>query len=166
MPYISPLQAPGSPNSSNRQSVKPAPLQSTSGGSNTAPNLSELPYRYQRTELFDPEEFIKDDPAFDTRHAAAILGVAADRLMKWRQRGQGPDYLAYEDAASAMNCRRSLPTRHPGVFVLPVNLVREGGRSRDHQRFGAFRSRDERCGADPQTIKGADRPLPFPDVLR
>jgi len=57
-----------------------------------------------------------------TRDAAAFLGVPADRLMKWRQRGQGPDYLVYEDGAiryefSALivykASRRVRPTRQP-----------------------------------------------------
>lgn len=38
---------------------------------------------------------IDDDPVFDSRTAGRILGFSAERLKKWRQRDQGPDYIQY-----------------------------------------------------------------------
>jgi hypothetical protein len=43
-----------------------------------------------------PEKFFNDDPVFNTTDAAVILGVTADRMVKWRYRKQGPAYLRYE----------------------------------------------------------------------
>ena len=97
MPSLPNSRSPRSPNSSSHQLAKQGLPQATLVGSDAAPKASQVRFLYPDIELFDPEEFIKDDPAFKTRDAAAILGVPADRLMKWRQRGQGPEYLVYED---------------------------------------------------------------------
>jgi hypothetical protein len=36
-----------------------------------------------------------DNPVTDERGAAIIVGVSAEQLKKWRQRGRGPDYIQY-----------------------------------------------------------------------
>jgi hypothetical protein len=36
-----------------------------------------------------------DNPVFDERSAAILVGVSAELLKKWRQRNQGPDYNQY-----------------------------------------------------------------------
>ena len=48
-----------------------------------------------RLEPAQPLIVINDDPVFDVRAAARILGFSAERLKKWRQRDQGPDYIQY-----------------------------------------------------------------------
>jgi hypothetical protein len=61
-----------------------------------APEITSVPSRLMRLEPDEPDALINDDPVVDTVDAATILGVAPDRLIKWRQRNQGPDYLQYE----------------------------------------------------------------------
>lgn len=36
-----------------------------------------------------------DNPVFNENGAGKLLGVSAERMKKWRQRSQGPDYLQY-----------------------------------------------------------------------
>jgi hypothetical protein len=36
-----------------------------------------------------------DNPVFNEASAATFLGISAERIKKWRQRNQGPDYLQY-----------------------------------------------------------------------
>ena len=36
-----------------------------------------------------------DNPVFNERGAAELIGISAELLKKWRQRGQGPDYIQY-----------------------------------------------------------------------
>src|SRR5689334_12547728 len=36
-----------------------------------------------------------DNPVFDATSAARFLGISSECLKKWRQRGQGPDYIQY-----------------------------------------------------------------------
>jgi hypothetical protein len=36
-----------------------------------------------------------DNPVFNESGAATIIGVSAEQLKKWRQRGRGPDYIQY-----------------------------------------------------------------------
>jgi hypothetical protein len=36
-----------------------------------------------------------DNPVFNERGAAELIGVSAECLKKWRQRNQGPDYIQY-----------------------------------------------------------------------
>lgn len=62
-----------------------------------AARVNRIPYRLSRQELENPTEFVNDDPVVNTRDAATLLGLTVDRLEKWRPRGQGPDYLRYDD---------------------------------------------------------------------
>src|ERR1035437_9848010 len=36
-----------------------------------------------------------DNPVFNERGAAELIGISAECLKKWRQRNQGPDYIQY-----------------------------------------------------------------------
>ena len=78
-----------------------------------------LPTRYMKLEPPVPLSAINDDPVFDPRAAATILGRTADTLKKWRQRGQGPDYIQYgEDGPvryqwSALKRFQAQHTIHP-----------------------------------------------------
>jgi hypothetical protein len=63
---------------------------------NIPPQRTEIPERLRRIEPSDPPYFNSNiDPVFEVRYAARILGISQDLLEKWRQRGQGPDYLQY-----------------------------------------------------------------------
>jgi hypothetical protein len=75
---------------------KPNPPEPTPAKSRPVPKVTPIPYRLRKLEPIDPAEIINDDPVFKTPDAARILGVRVDRLEKWRQRGQGPDYLRYD----------------------------------------------------------------------
>lgn len=59
------------------------------------PKRTEIPERFMRLEPRQPIVVINDDPVFDGRAAGSILGVSEELLKKWRQRGQGPDYVQY-----------------------------------------------------------------------
>jgi len=59
------------------------------------PKRTEIPERFMRLEPRQPTVVIDDDPVFDGRSAGVILGVSEELLKKWRQRGQGPDYIQY-----------------------------------------------------------------------
>jgi hypothetical protein len=61
----------------------------------SAPRRLILPTRYMDLEPPRPLSAINDDPVFNARAAASILGVSVECLTKWRQRGQGPDYIQY-----------------------------------------------------------------------
>jgi len=54
-----------------------------------------LPTRYMELEPPRPLSAINDDPVFNTRAAATIIGVSYEQMKKWRQRGQGPRYYQY-----------------------------------------------------------------------
>jgi hypothetical protein len=82
-------------NPAQPQSTLPAPSPTTS-----VPNVTKIPLQLKRLEPAEPEVFINDDPVFDTNRAASILGASPTRLIKWRQRKQGPDYLQYADNGS------------------------------------------------------------------
>ena len=62
----------------------------------TSNKIAEIPSRMRELEPEAPPLVAIDDPVFTTADAARILGITAQRLMKWRQRDQGPDYLQYE----------------------------------------------------------------------
>jgi hypothetical protein len=42
-----------------------------------------------------PLSVYDDNPVFDQISAAHFIGVTTECLKKWRQRGQGPDYIQY-----------------------------------------------------------------------
>lgn len=86
---------------------------------------ADIQSRLRQLAETEPLELMIDDPVFNTEDAARILGLKASRLEKWRQRGQGPDYLFYDKDGvryelSALvkfkASRRVRPTRqpHPG----------------------------------------------------
>ena len=76
---------------------KPTPPQPTPAEDRHVAKVTPVPYRLRKLEPIDAAEFINDDPVFETPDAARILGVRVERLEKWRQRGQGPDYQRYDD---------------------------------------------------------------------
>jgi len=59
--------------------------------------VTQVPERLRSLEPADPPVITIENPVFITSDAAQILGLTADRLEKWRQRGKGPDYLRYEE---------------------------------------------------------------------
>lgn len=66
-------------------------------------NGSSIPRRTQIPAIFltierPPISTYDDNPIFDGRSAAAFLGLSSEKLKKWRQRNQGPDYLQYGQA--------------------------------------------------------------------
>ena len=60
-----------------------------------APMRTQIPERYMLLEPKQPLSVIDDAPVFDAVAAARILGVSVERMKKWRQRNQGPDYIQY-----------------------------------------------------------------------
>lgn len=51
---------------------------------------------FMRLEPPVPLSAINDDPVFEVRDAAKIVGLSPDSLDKRRQRGQPPDYIQYD----------------------------------------------------------------------
>ena len=99
IPQNSPLTRILKARAANRTNLpKPQPAQPAPDAGATTPNVTEIPLRLRELEPAEPPLVVVDDPVFNTRDAAQILGLKADRLMKWRQRGQGPDYLQYEQS--------------------------------------------------------------------
>lgn len=82
-------------NADKPHTSKPVP-----GVNAPTPKPPEIPERPMQLEPDEPPVFINPDPVFNTPDAATILGVEPSRLEKWRQRGQGPDYLQYEKHGS------------------------------------------------------------------
>jgi hypothetical protein len=60
-----------------------------------APKRTEVPFCLMGLEPRLPFAVFNDNPVFDVVHASRILGVSQELLEKWRQRGQGPDYIQY-----------------------------------------------------------------------
>ena len=54
-----------------------------------------LPTRYTKLEPPKPLSAFDDDPLFNPKAAARILGVSVECLKKWRQRKRGPSYIRY-----------------------------------------------------------------------
>ena len=54
-----------------------------------------IPESYTELEPRPPLSAINDDPVFNTRDAAEILGVSYEAMKKWRERDRGPDYIQY-----------------------------------------------------------------------
>lgn len=75
--------------------------------------------RHLFVEPADLEKFLNDDPLVGTRGAAIILGVSADLLKKWRQRGKGPDYYQYEDGGPVLYGVRALNAFKVAYLVTP-----------------------------------------------
>ena len=70
-------------------------LSPRSDSSSPAPKCINVPQRLLRLEQREQFWVINDDPVFEARDAAFILGISVDLLEKWRQRGYGPAYLQY-----------------------------------------------------------------------
>lgn len=77
--------------------AKPQGPQSASEANSPSPKITQIPLRLRELEPREPPLVVVDDPVFRTVDAAVILDVTPDRLEKWRQRGQGPRYLQYEE---------------------------------------------------------------------
>jgi hypothetical protein len=59
------------------------------------PTRTQLPRRLMILEPPQPLSAINDDPVFEYRDAAEILGVSPELVEKWRQRYEGPDFIQY-----------------------------------------------------------------------
>jgi hypothetical protein len=110
-------------NPAKLQSTPPAPNPTTS-----VPNVAKIPLQLKRLESVEPEAFINDDPVFDTGGAAAILGTSPTRLIKWRQREQGPDYLQYADNGAVRYELSALIAFKAGHRVRPSRQPKAGRR--------------------------------------
>ena len=57
----------------------------------------QIPMEYLNVEP-QPVWACNDNPVFNERGAAELIGISAELLKKWRQRNQGPDYIQYGKA--------------------------------------------------------------------
>lgn len=76
------------------QSQQPQPP--ASAPSTLPPEITPVPEGLRTLEPEEAQSVTIEDPVFNTGDAAEILGVTADRLEKWRQRGKGPDFIQRE----------------------------------------------------------------------
>ena len=81
------------PETENRAKAVEHPSKSSAA---PAPTIEDIRSRLAKLGPAEPIEFYIDDPVFNTEDAARILGVKKSRMEKWRQRGQGPQYLRYD----------------------------------------------------------------------
>jgi hypothetical protein len=118
------------------------PIRTASASSNTtsstaqqsAPAAGRPSNRYSETadgricivlprQLYIPEaileKFVNDDPMFGTLGAAIILGVSADLLRKWRQRGKGPQYYKFGEHGPIVYSLKSLNAFKAAHLVTP-----------------------------------------------
>jgi hypothetical protein len=77
--------------------TNPQPTQPAAESIAPTTRVAEIPSRLRRLEPAEPVEVANDDPVFDAVDAATILGIKSSRLLKWKERDQGPDYLWYDD---------------------------------------------------------------------
>lgn len=63
------------------------------------PRCTQIPAVYLTVER-PPISTFDDNPILNECGAAALLGLSPERLKKWRQRDQGPDYLQYGPAGA------------------------------------------------------------------
>jgi hypothetical protein len=89
---------------SNAPSAQPQtatqPIRSAAPQPDPAPGPGEarrtlVPPKYMHLEPPLPLSARDDDPVFAEGAAGTFLGVSAESLKKWRQRGKGPDYIQY-----------------------------------------------------------------------
>jgi hypothetical protein len=111
-------------NSTNPQPTKPTPEASTS-----SPTITQIPLLIRGLEPPERHCVATEDPVFDTPQAAQILGLKVDRLTKWRQRGQGPEYLKYESNRSVRYELSSLVQFKAAHRVRPSRQPHPGRRS-------------------------------------
>jgi hypothetical protein len=79
----------------------------------------------------EPLSVINDDPVFDARDAAVILGVSQDLLEKWRQRRHGPTYFQYEGPGGPVRYQLSDLQAYKAVYrVVPTSRPRVRGTTR------------------------------------
>src|SRR5207248_4077767 len=82
--------------STRRTSPKSTTLNSPEAAKCTEiPTDKPLPGPIVELQAPKPLSAFNDDPVFGTVDAAEFLGLDTENLKKWRQRGQGPDYLQY-----------------------------------------------------------------------
>ncbi len=65
------------------------------------------------------EKFVNDDPMFGTLGAAIVLGISADLLRKWRQRGKGPQYYKFGELGPIVYSLKSLNAFKAAHLVTP-----------------------------------------------
>ena len=75
---------------SNVNRSKPQIAQPATSAGGSSPAATQIPLSLRRLEPAKPFNVINDDPVFEVREAAAILGLSKELLDKWRERGQGP----------------------------------------------------------------------------
>ena len=81
----------------------------------------QIPGIYLRLEP-QPLSAFDDNPIFNEDGAARFLGISSERMKKWRQRNQGPDYLQYGRGGPVRYELNSL------MAFRAVNEVKVGGR--------------------------------------
>jgi hypothetical protein len=115
-PRLSRIKSAQKPEPSTQQEALP----STSVRAAAAPKRTEIPLQLARLERAQPLYLIDDDPVFEVMYAARILGISQDLLEKWRQRGQGPDYIQYGPGGPVRYALSALETYKAACTIRPI----------------------------------------------
>jgi hypothetical protein len=86
--------------------------------SGLSPTVTQIPLSLRRLEPAKPFNVINDDPVFEVREAAAILGLSKELLEKWRVRNQGPDYIQYGGPGGPVRYRYSALEAYKAVHIV------------------------------------------------
>ena len=105
-----PIRTPASNTNHDKQRLVPLAIRA----SGSPPTGSRLPENIMRLQPGHPFKLVNGvplfevkDPVFEVREAAAILGISKDLLDKWRDRGQGPEFIQYYGRGGAVRYRLS-----------------------------------------------------------
>jgi hypothetical protein len=109
---------------------KPQIAQPATSASAVSPTVTQFPLSLRRLEPAKPFEVINDDPVFEVREAAAILGLSKELLDKWRERGQGPDYIQYGGPGGPVRYKYSVLEAYKAAHTVhPSRQPRSRGES-------------------------------------
>ena len=113
---------------SNVNRSKPQIAQPATSAGGSSPAATQIPLSLRRLEPAKPFNVINDDPVFEVREAAAILGLSKELLDKWRERGQGPDYIQYGGPGGPVRYRYSVLEAYKAAYtVQPSRQPRSRG---------------------------------------
>jgi len=111
---------------SNINHSEPPIARPAQGASGPALNPARLPAQIMRLQPGHPFKLVGGDPLFDVdnpvfevREAAAILGLSKELLDKWRERGQGPEFIQYYGRGGSVRYRYSALEAFKAAHTVP-----------------------------------------------
>jgi hypothetical protein len=122
--------------------------QPATGASGPYPNVTQIPLSLRRLEPAKPFNVVNDDPVFEVREAAAILGLSKELLTSGASAAKAR--TTSSTAVRAAQCAIGIPPwkriRLRTLSAPHVNPDQGGGRN-DHGSFGSSRSQDSKSNS-------------------